>query len=112
MDSWREHVKEIERKILEAIVQGLERKQLLAADIPEIANFVLAKVAKCNSHNELISGLDELSQKWPIFKGILQLEQGEIAEAKEDSAEEEVLRLAKTGQVDAAINLAKSFTEK
>jgi len=112
MEVTDEHRTEIERKILKAIINALENNQVTEEDLPNIADFVLARIDDCKNHDQLIKFLDELSQKWPFFEGLEQIERGEVTEAKEDQVEQEVLNLAKSGKVTEAINLAKTVTEK
>ena len=112
MDVTEAHKTEVERKILEAEIDALENDQLSEAELPEIADFVLARIDQIHDHDQLVKFLDELSAKWSFFDNIEQLERGEVTEAKEDRVEQEVLELVKSGKVNEAINLAKTVTEK
>lgn len=111
MEVTEEHKKQIERKIAEVMITALEDGKVGEADLPTIATFVLEKIDKAQNHDELIKSLDELSAKWPVFENLEQIERGEVSEASEDTVEKGVLKLAKSGQVEEAINLAKTVTE-
>lgn len=112
MDVTAAHKTEIERKILEAIINAFENNQVAEAELPTISDFVLTRIDQIQDHEQLVKFLDELSAKWPFFDNIEQLERGEVTEAKEDQIEQKVLEMAKSGKVDEAINLAKTVTEK
>ena len=112
MEVSAEHKTEIEKKILKEIINALENDKVTEAELPDIADFVITHIDAAQNHEQMIKFLDELSQKWPFFEGLEQIERGEVTEAKEDQVEQEVLNLAKSGKVTEAINLAKTVTEK
>ena len=112
MDVTTQHKTEIERKILKEIINALENEKITEAELPDIADFVISHIDPVQNHDQMIKFLDELSQKWPFFESLEQLERGEVFEAHEDKIEQEVLNLAKSGKVTEAINLAKTVTEK
>lgn len=112
MEVTARHKEEIEKKIIEGIIDALENDKVAEAELPEVADFVLARIDQIQNHDQLVKFLDELSAKWPFFEGLEQIERGEVTEAKEDQVEQEVLKLAKSGKVNEAINLAKTVTEK
>ena len=107
-----DHKIEIERKILKEIINALENDKVTEAGLPDIADFVITHIDPVQNHEQMIKFLDELSQKWPFFEGLEQIERGEVTEAHEDKIEQDVLNLAKSGKVTEAISLAKTVTEK
>lgn len=106
------HKTEIERRILKEIINALENEKIAEAELPDIADFVITHIDPVQNHDQMIKFLDELSLKWTFFRTLAQLERNEVSEAKEDQVEEQVLKLAKSGNVTEAINLAKTATEK
>jgi len=112
MDVTADHKIEIERKILKEIINALENDKVTEAGLPDIADFVITHIDPVQNHEQMIKFLDELSQKWPFFEGLEQIERGEVTEAHEDKIEQDVLNLAKSGKVTEAISLAKTVTEK
>src|SRR3989338_546535 len=112
MDVTADHKIEIERKILKEIINALENDKVTEAGLPDIADFVITHIDTVQNHEQMIKFLDELSQKWPFFEGLEQIERGEVTEAHEDKIEQDVLNLAKSGKVTEAISLAKTVTEK
>lgn len=106
------HKDEIERRILLKVADGLEENKLTESELPSIADFVLANIDHATDHDKMIKFLDDLSSRWPVFENIEQMERGEVLEANEVKVEQEVFRLAKAGQVEDAIKLAKNFIGK
>lgn len=106
------HKDEMEKKLVECIVLALENNSLQESELPQIANLILDKIDNIKTQTELISLLEELSSRWPIFKNIELLENGELKEQKENVAIQDVLELAKSGKIDDAIDLAKLATNK
>lgn len=112
MDALQNHKEEVQRKIVESIISGLENNLLTKEELPVTADFVLERMDKIASHEELINFVSELSSRWTVFANIAKLEQGEVKEQKEDKITQEVLQLAKSGQIDEAVDLAKTATGK
>lgn len=111
MDVSEDHKREIEGKIVEDIVLGLENSKLTQMDLPIIADFVLRKIDTVSDHEQMVAFLTELSDKWTIFENIKKIEIGEVKDKTEDKVAENVLNLAKSGQIENAISLAKTMTE-
>lgn len=103
-----EHREEIVQRLTRDLVEEMEKNGVSEADLPQIADFILEKIDKAQNHNELIALLDELSQKWPFFETVEQLERGEVKELIEDKVEKDLLTLAKAGRAEDVIRLAKS----
>jgi len=110
MDVTPEHKNEIEKKIVEAIVAGLENKNLLESQLSEIADFVLQRMDAVKNQDELLAFLADLSSKWPVFNNIKLTEEGEAKNEAEKDVAKGVLDLAKNGKIDDAIGLAKTMT--
>src|SRR3989344_6534746 len=92
LDVSDEHKKEIEAKIVEDIVFGLESNKISETDLPRIADFVLGKIDNIQNHEELVSFLNELSEKWPVFDNLEEVERGEVKDSEEGQAEKDVLK--------------------
>ena len=60
------HREETFRKILEAIITGLRANTLLVEELPDIADYVLKKMNKVKTPDELHDFLNTLSDKWPL----------------------------------------------
>ncbi|HSX18621.1 MAG TPA: hypothetical protein VLE91_00645 [Candidatus Saccharimonadales bacterium] len=93
-----DHRDEIVKRLTQDLVEEMEKNGVTEADLPKIADFILEKVDKAQNHNELITLLDQLSAKWPFFETVEQLERGEVRELMEDSAEKDLLKLARAGR--------------
>lgn len=111
MEITLEYKNEVERKIVEIVMQALERGMLQQQDLPPIGEFVLDRIDKIKNHQELFQFLDDLSHKWSIFDPLLTLEKGRVKDAKEDEVFRNVLTMAKSGKVEEAISLAKTMTQ-
>lgn len=62
-----EHRKDIEREILNVLIEGLENGKISIHDLPQIARFVLKTVDKVENLQELNGHLDQLMSQWPVF---------------------------------------------
>jgi len=110
MDVTQEHKEEIQKKIVEAIIAGLENKKLLEIQLSEIADFVLQRMDAVKNQDELLAFLADLSSKWSVFNNIKLTEEGEVKNEAENKVTKDVLDLAKNGKIDDAIGLAKTMT--
>lgn len=104
-----DHRDEIVKRLTQDLVEEMEKNGVTEADLPKIADFILEKVDKAQNHNELITLLDQLSAKWPFFETVEQLERGEVRELMEDSAEKDLLKLARAGKIEEVIRFSKKL---
>jgi hypothetical protein len=111
MDVTESHLVEIEKSIIEVIVRSLEEQKLSEQDLPKIAEFVLNGIKNIKDHEQIVAFLYGLSSNWPVFDHLEEIERGEMQDTIEDKGEKEVLSLAKNGNIEEAIRLAKSMTE-
>ncbi|MFI5265529.1 MAG: hypothetical protein ACHQT7_02175 [Candidatus Levyibacteriota bacterium] len=112
MEFTPEKKKEIENLIVEKSITALEQGFIKEYGLGEIATFVLEKIDKVQSQQQLVEFLRELSNKWHFFSELLVIESGEIELAKEKSSIGEIEQLTKNGHLDEAIKLAKDSTEQ
>lgn len=106
-----EHKKEIERSVMECIISALDQKLISSDDLPELSNYILPKIEPIRTQEEMLVFLNELVAKWKFFTPVLSAEKGEINSQTEGEAVDKVTELAKSGQIDEAVNLAKSVTD-
>ncbi|MCL4386847.1 hypothetical protein M1307_00435 [Patescibacteria group bacterium] len=108
MEYNKERKEEIENKILDILIEGLETGAFTTQQASEIANFVLVKIEVVNDQASLVNFLYDLSSKWSSFVNIYEIEDGKIERDLEQNAVKEALDLVKKGEIDQALNLAKS----
>lgn len=111
MDVSEEKLTNIQSAIVEKIAQALEEEKVAEDELPEIATFVLEKTNNITTEEQLLLFLDDLAQKWPFFEPIEELEKGREREKGEEQVVEDVLKLAKSGQINEAVDLAKTVTQ-
>lgn len=105
-----ENRKDLEERIVEMMLAGLDKDEISEEDLPDISDYVLSKIDYVQNHEQLMNFLRELSSKWKVFSPILVIESGEAREKKENAVGQEVLNLAKSGKIEEALNLAKTVT--
>jgi hypothetical protein len=112
MDLTEQYKESIERKIVEAIISALDKKEIQESELSQIAGMVLDGIDKVSSQDQLIDFLTTLSDRWTIFKNILEIEKGQIKSVLEKKTADDVLQLANTGNIEEAIRLAKTVTQQ
>ena len=65
-----ERKEQIERKILDVIIDGLEKNLLKESELPIIAEFVLKKMDVITSEPELLLFFSVMEKKWQIFHDV------------------------------------------
>lgn len=108
MDLADKHRKEVERRLVETIIDSLEKNLISVADKNSMSAFILAKMPSVTTQEGLITFLRELSSKWTIFSLLLVTESGEVKAKTEDQAVNKVEALAQEGKIDEALNMAKT----
>jgi len=111
MDLTEEHKREVERKLVEVIIDALGKNLISVGDKDTISAFILERMRNVKDHEELISFLRELSSKWAIFSPLLVTESGEVKAKSEDQAVDKVQSLTQEGKIDEAINMAKTAVD-
>lgn len=113
MDITQEYRTEIERQIVETVVTALEQNPAFSKDdLPLIGDFVLERIDTITTRTAMVDFLEQLAGKWSIFTNLCTTEKGKLQDQKEEQVMKQVLTLAKDGQIDTAIDLAKSATTK
>lgn len=102
-----EHKKRVEQMIIDTSLNAFENKEIPEEELPKIADLVLQKMDSIQDHQQLITFLSELAGKWPLFKNIFIIEQGEENRVRETQAAKQVLNLIQQGRIKEAINLAR-----
>lgn len=106
------HKEEVERRIVEAMIRGLEEGKLTTQESSTIAGIVLGRVDTIATQDAMAEFLTELSAKWPIFQPLMQIELGKVRSILEQKIAHDVLQLAHSGNIEEAIKLAKTMTEQ
>lgn len=111
MDLTQAHKKEVERKLVETIIDSLGKNLISVNDKNTMSGFILERMPIVKTHEELITFLRELSSKWAIFSPLLVIESGEVKDKNEEKAVDKVETLTQEGKIDEAINMAKTAVD-
>ena len=108
MDAVQDKKNQIEERITQVILGEIEKETLTIDQSSEIVNYCLEKIKPVNTQEELLAFLSEISAKWPMFSQLVILEQGKAKEENKEEAVENIVDLVKSGNIDEAVNMAKS----
>lgn len=114
MDLSQDHIKEVDRRLVETIITALREDFLTADEYDEVADFVVKgmdNVETVKTQDELLRFLRELSSKWKIFTHVLVVESAATRDTAEDKVYENAVALAESGNIEEAVAVAKSATE-
>lgn len=111
MDVTPQRITDIQSSIIDKMADALEKGDILEDDLPEMARFVLDRTKQITKEEELLIFLDDLAREWPFFQPVENLEKGRAKEELEEQIVEDVLQLAKNGQISQAVDLAKTATQ-
>lgn len=98
---------EIYQHILNAVITGLEAKEIEAHEAPEIAEYVLDNVEKLQSEVDIHRLYQDLAELWPFLDVLVSEENSENQEKMEGEATEGALALLQHGKVEEAMALVK-----
>jgi len=105
-----EYKTQIQRQIIQAMIQGIESNTFDYRQVYLVANFALEELEKVTTHPELVTFLEKLTQKWPIFAKVGNVEMGKVIEEKKDDLTAEVVQMMKEGDIEGALEAAKGYT--
>ena len=110
MNPLDEEKKKLEEAIVENMITALEQEKIKEDEMPTISNFVLDGIDAAKSNQDLEKFLEDLANKWEIFKPIFFLKKAEMQKKVEEEVTQGVLLLMEHGKLDHAIKLAQSAT--
>ncbi len=102
---------QIYQHILDAVVSGLESKEIEAYEATEIAEYVLDNVERLQSEVEIGVFYKELAELWPFLDVLTSEQATETQEKMVSEATEGALALLQHGKVEEAISMAKAVTD-
>lgn len=112
MDFDEAHKNVIGERLARKVARALEDGTVTLEQLPEISSYILDNIDTITTHDQLMTFLTNLSQKWPVFSDVLTMEEGEVQEKKEDQKIEQVEDLLKENKIDEALKVAESATEQ
>jgi CRISPR/Cas system-associated protein Csx1 len=107
MELSSEHKLKVEQRIMETIMNALDKSEITMDDYNTMSQFILERIANVNTHHDLVIFLRELSEKWSIFTFVLTLENGQVKKIEENKAIEKVEQLTQMGDISQALEEAR-----
>jgi hypothetical protein len=111
MDTFTLHKQEIDKKLTEAIVAGVENGKLVESDLVPISDMILARFDHITTDEQLLAFLKDLASRWDAFSQLLASEVGKLKDELEKKVLGQVLDLTHSGNIDEAISLARTATQ-
>lgn len=88
------------------LARAIKEKEISVIEAPLISKFILENIDKIQNHEELNKFLTKLTDDWPFFANILELELGKEKELFEKDKIEEIQRLIHANKIDEALDKA------
>lgn len=107
MEFTQEHKGQVEKRIVELMIVGLQNKVLTEQDTIDLSEFVLDRIDGVKNQHELILFLKEFSERWEVFKPILFHEEGQMQNKVNDEVADGIELLISHGKLDRALALVK-----
>lgn len=102
----------IGERLTRELANGLTDGTVTEEEAAEIATYILENLNKTKDSSEILNFLEEFVKKWPIFEPILNLEQANTIDKKEDVAIQQAESLIKENRIDEALNVVESATRQ
>lgn len=74
---------EVKASLLQAIISGLEKKTLSLAQMKTSANYILDHIENIKNYSQFLVFMDDLNNKWTIFKDIHKIYSNRFYQEKE-----------------------------
>ncbi len=110
MNSDEAYKNKIGARLTKTLADALLKGEIIENEASEISTYILDNIDKAQDSSQLLSFLEELSNKWSIFNQILTLEQAVITEKKEDIAVQQAEILVKENKLDEALDVMENVT--
>ncbi len=110
MEFTKSKKQELEKAIVDVCIGALENQRMSDEQMGEVSSFVLSQIDLIKTQDEILVFLENLSERWGIFKNLLDIEKGEGEVAKEKNAISSVEKYIKQGKIEEALKVAKKAT--
>jgi hypothetical protein len=104
------HKYEVEKAIVQILLTQLDAKQISLSESHEIAEFCLEKLKYIATEEDINNFISQLVMQNVMFKDIATIENAKTKENSDQQAVNRALDLAKEGNLDEALNVAKAAT--
>jgi spore coat polysaccharide biosynthesis protein SpsF (cytidylyltransferase family) len=74
---------EVKAALLQAIISGLEKKSLSLIQMKASANYILDHIEDIKNYSQFMVFMDELNNKWSIFKDVYRIYSNRFYQEKE-----------------------------
>ena len=75
--------KTIQTTLTTMLISALEQRKITVSEMQETANYILDSFPAITTNSEMITFLEGLKSKWPIFMSAYSLYKGELGEKAE-----------------------------
>lgn len=107
MQDFYEKKKSLEKQIVETMINAAENKIITDEQLSVISTVILAKLDGIIDNVTYEEFLEEITNRWDMFKPLLVLEKSVEKEKIEEEAIKQALQLVQQGNIEEAINTAK-----
>lgn len=111
MDSFTLYRERIGESLARRLADAIGQEIVSLEEAAEISNTILTRIDTLKNHHDLISFIEELAQKWPLFGPLLVTEQAQKIEESEETAVNQISDLLKENRLDEAIDTASQATQ-
>ena len=101
----------IGERLTRKLIDALREKKITQEELSIISSYILDNIDKPKTNSELLDFLEDLSQKWPIFKDNLEVEEAEINEENKAQKVDQVEDLIEQNKIEDAIKLASGSND-
>ena len=107
MDSVTEAYKnKIGERLTRKLAQAVKGGQIAPEELPNISSYILTNIDKAKTNSELLTFLEDIVNKWPIFSETLTVEQINKAEDNKSEKIEQISGLIDANKIDEALRVA------
>jgi hypothetical protein len=110
MDAFQKHKGDLEKEIIENSLRAYEQGEFSRDDLKTVADLVITELQQTKDEAEILNFLNTLATKWPFLSNVAIIEKGTVKEEEEKAVYAQALDMVHNGQIDNAIQLAKTET--
>ena len=110
MELTSEYKEAIAKQLLSLMTKALQENTVTELDLQEMAEWFSLRTKTMTTRAEMTAFIAELAAKWPVLAPLVTLETAKAKEAEEVQVAQNVTELVRTGNLDDALQVAKSAT--
>lgn len=94
--------------LTDRLISALKNNEISEEEMPNVTSFILGGIDAVQTQEQMLTFLQDLNTKWPIFSSVVTVEKGESIEKRDEEKVEQMEELIKENKLDEALRVVEA----